>query len=353
MKRVLIVKMSSMGDVIHTLPALTDVHQRYPDIEFDWVVEPGFAEIPLWHKAVKNVIKAPLRRFRQSPWQTYQAKEWHQLVKQLGYTHYDKVIDAQGLVKSALISLFTKGERCGFDNKSAKEPIASLSYHHRHFVAKDQHAVVRVRQLFAKCFDYDVPTTPPDYGINPEKLATLSYGDNTLIFLHGTTWPTKHWPEQYWCELASMACNAGYTILLPWGNEREHERAKAIKQFCDKQGLTQCIVLPKLSLAQITSLIAKSKAVVAVDTGLGHVSAAMATPTISLYGPTSPALTGAYGPHQHHLTVDASCSPCFSKTCLRGKQFEIMPPCFESISPLKVWQALEKALPMPQLIMEA
>ncbi len=352
MKRALIIKMSSMGDVIHTLPALTDVHRLYPDLTFDWVVEPSFAEIPKWHVAVRNVINAPLRRFRNAPWQTYQAKEWHHLVNQLRYSEYDVVIDAQGLVKSALIANFTKGPRYGLNWQSAREPVSSLGYHHKLGVAKNQHAVERVRELFAQVFHYAKPTSAPDYGIDRNKLTNISYGDNTLIFLHGTTWPTKHWPVAYWCELALIAAKAGYDVLLPWGSETEKERAHTIKRYCDENGFTNT-VLPKLTLGELTSLIAKAKGIVAVDTGLGHVAAAMATPTVSVYGPTSPGLTGAYGPNQHHLAVDAACSPCFGKTCKKGGHFSVMPPCFESLPPIKIWQALVRAMDAaPLTIME-
>lgn len=349
MKRALIVKMSSMGDVIHTLPALTDARRFYPDLSFDWVVEPGFAEIPKWHKGVGKVICAPLRRFRKAPWQTFKAKEWHQLKNQLQYTQYDVVIDAQGLVKSALIANFTKGKRFGLNWQSAKEPIASLAYHHKIGVAKNQHAVQRVRQLFAQVFHYPMPSDAPDYGIDKNRLTEISFGDNTLIFLHGTTWPTKHWPTAYWCELAVIASRAGFSVLLPWGSEAEKERAIKIKNFCENKGFDGVMVLPKLTLGELTSLIAKAKGIVAVDTGLGHVAAAMATPTVSVYGPTSPGLTGAYGPNQHHLTVKASCSPCFGKTCKKGEHFSVMPPCFESLPPLKIWQALLGAMELSPL----
>ncbi len=345
MKRVLIVKMSSMGDVIHTLPALTDARNIYPDIEFDWVVEPSFAEIPKWHKAVKTVIPAPLRKLRKAPWQTFMQGEWHALHKRLCYTSYDAVIDAQGLVKSALVAKFAQGQRFGFDRSSAREGIASVIYHKKIAVPKGQHAVERVRQLFANIFHYPNPTTPPDYGIDKQRLADISYGNKTILFLHGTTWPTKHWPENYWCLLAHRAASEGYQVLLPWGNDNEKSRAEKIKQYCYENAIDLLPeVLPKLSLGELTSLIAKARGIVAVDTGLGHVAAAMAVPTVSLYGPTDPKLTGAYGPKQHHLQVQASCSPCLARVCKQGTHFAVMPPCFESLSPEKVWNALLSAM---------
>lgn len=334
-----------MGDVIHTLPALTDAKSVYPYIKFDWVVEPSFAEIPKWHRAVKEVIPSPLRRWRKSPWQSYKQGEWHAFIRCMRYASYDLIIDAQGLMKSAFISTLAKGKRVGLDRQSAREPLASLFYQQSMFVEKGQHAVERVRQLFAKALSYPIPQTPPDYGIDKNRLVSLSYGDNTVIFLHGTTWPTKHWPEQYWQQLAHMLGKDNVQVLLPWGNEQEKVRAEGIRHFClEKKINVVPMVLPKLSIAELTALIAKAKGIVAVDTGLGHIAAAMAAPTVSLYGSTDPGLTGAYGPNQQHLQVNASCSPCLSRQCKQGENFAVMPPCFESLPPEKVYQELTKMM---------
>ncbi|MFI4937007.1 MAG: lipopolysaccharide heptosyltransferase I [Candidatus Berkiellales bacterium] len=347
MTRVLIVKMSSMGDVIHTLPAITDAKRALPEIEFDWVVEPGFAEIPKWHPAVKEVVELPFRRWRKQPWQTFKQGMLGTFLRQLRQNKYDRIIDAQGLMKSALITWFAKGRSFGPDFHCAREPFASLAYQQKVRIAKvtEQHAVVRMRQLFAKVLNYPLPETPADYGIDKSKLASISYGDNVIIFLHGTTWPTKHWPQNYWQELGVLVAKAGYKILLPWGNEIEHTRAQSIYDFVKQSGaevLPQ--VLPKSTLSEVTSLIAKAKGVVAVDTGLGHIAASMATPTVSLYGPTDPILTGAHGPSQVHLSSDFSCAPCLSRKCRHGPDLEIMPPCFTRLPPEKVWQALQKAI---------
>lgn len=342
MKKVLIVKMSSMGDVIHTLPAITDAKAAYPDIEFDWVVEPGFAEIPSWHPAVKQVISAPLRRFRKMPWQTFKQGEWSKVSKQLREKSYDRVIDAQGLLKSAMLSSLAKGRRVGLHFDSAREKVASLFYHQRIPVPWQQHAVERVRQLFAGALNYELPKAPPQYGIDASRLPTLSYGNNTVLFLHGTTWTTKHWPQSFWEQLAYIVAQNGYQVLLPWGNEAEKTRAEAIKQYCEKFSIEMIpMVLPKHTLAELSTLLSQAKGVVAVDTGLGHMAAAMAVPTVSLYGPTSAKLTGAYGPWQRHINSTLACSPCFGRECKQGQAFAVLPPCFESVTPRAVWQGLQ------------
>jgi len=342
MKKVLIIKMSSMGDVIHTLPAITDALNADPSIQFDWVVEPGFAQIPTWHKAVGKVIHAPLRRLRQLPWQAVVTGEWRDFIKALRKNRYDLIIDAQGLLKSALVSFTARGKRVGLDYQSAREKLSSLFYQQRISVPWQQHAVERVRQLFAGALNYPLPKTPPQYGIDVTRLPSLTYGSNTILFLHGTTWPTKHWPETFWEQLAYLVAMGGYQVLLPWGNEVERARAAAILHYCKSHRAdTLPVVLPKHTLAELTTLLSHAKGVVAVDTGLGHIAAAMAVPTVSLYGPTSAELTGAYGPWQQHIKSTLDCSPCLKRECRFGDEFKVKPPCFESIAPRTVWHELQ------------
>ena len=106
--RVLVVKMSSLGDVIHTLPALTDAAAAIPGITFDWVVEEGFAEIPAWHPAVDTVIPIALRRWRKHPWRDFRGPQWRACRQALRRQHYDAVIDAQGLLKSVFVARLVK-----------------------------------------------------------------------------------------------------------------------------------------------------------------------------------------------------------------------------------------------------
>lgn len=339
--RVLIVKTSSMGDVLHTLPALTDAQQAFPEVQFDWVLEPGFAEIPRWHPAVREIFPVSIRHWRKHFWQSLWQGDIKKQLSALRQTQYDIVLDAQGLIKSACLTRLAKGKRLGLDFSSARERIASLAYQGRYHVPKDQHAVERVRQLFAKALGYSLPVDPPNYGIDKTRLVPAPFDENYLVFLHGTTWATKHWPEIYWQALAHLAAKENHLVLLPWGSEQERLRAISIQENAIRQGCDVVPkVLPKLSLSEITSVIAKAKGVVAVDTGLGHIAAAMAVPTVSLYGATDPKLTGAYGPSQYHFCAKYACSPCLSRACHQQGQFAVTPPCFESLSPQKVWQTL-------------
>ena len=138
--RVLLVKTSSLGDVIHALPALTDAARAIPGITFDWVVEEGFAEIPTWHPSVGNVIPVAIRRWRKNLWETIKSGEWRRFKQRLRAEKYDLVIDAQGLLKSALLTRYVKAPVAGFDRDSAREPLASRFYQRRLAVARGQHA---------------------------------------------------------------------------------------------------------------------------------------------------------------------------------------------------------------------
>ena len=293
--RVLLIKTSSLGDVVHTLPALTDAARAIPGIQFDWVVEEGFAEIPAWHPAVAQVIPVAIRRWRKHLWQTFKSGEWQRFKQRLGDTQYDLVIDAQGLLKSAWLTRYVNAPVAGLDRDSAREPLASRFYDRAYAVPREQHALERTRQLFAHALGYTLPTGMGDYGLNRALLAD-SAPPPYLVFLHGTTWASKHWPEACWRELAEQMSAQGWAVRLPWGNDSEKARAERIAA-----GIEHAAVLPKLNLAGVAKVIAGASACVAVDTGLGHLAAALDVPSISLYGPTLPGRVGAYGRSQIHL----------------------------------------------------
>ncbi|WP_392559435.1 lipopolysaccharide heptosyltransferase RfaC [Orbus mooreae] len=297
-KRVLIVKTSSMGDVLHTLPALTDACNAIGDIKFDWVVEENFAQIPSWHFAVDRVIPVAIRRWRKNWFAKSIRAERKQFIKQLQLQQYDCIIDAQGLIKSAfLITRKARGPKHGLDRKSAREPIASWFYDQKHFVAKELHAVERIRSLFAQSLGYTLPSETGDYAIAKHFLSALPDDNGRyLVFLHSTTRDDKHWTEQAWRNLITLIEPTGYKIKLPWGSFHEYERSVRLAD-----GFSHVEVLPKLSLAEVATILAGAKAVVSVDTGLSHLTAALDRPNITLYGPTDPQLIGGYGRNQNSL----------------------------------------------------
>ena len=346
--RVLLVKTSSLGDVIHALPALTDAARAIQGITFDWVVEEGFAEIPTWHPAVGKVIPVAIRRWRKNIWQTIKSGEWRRFKQSLRAEKYDLVIDAQGLVKSAWLTRYVNAPVAGLDKNSAREPLASRFYQRRLAVARGQHAVERLRQLFAVALGYDLPKGLGDYGLDVERLIELPRNKPYVLFLHGTTWDTKHWPELYWRDLALRMADKGVEVRLPWGNPAEKARAERIAN-----GLSNAVVLPKLNLAGVARVLASASACVAVDTGLGHLAAALDVPTISLFGPTNPGLTGAYGKVQIHLASDFPCAPCLQKKCTYQptaqdqQRFDLKnewPLCFTRLNPERVASRLSTLL---------
>ncbi|TWI54197.1 heptosyltransferase-1 [Pseudomonas duriflava] len=346
--RVLLIKTSSLGDVIHTLPSLTDASRIFPGIRFDWVVEEGFAEIPSWHPAVAQVIPVAIRRWRKNMYKTLASGEWARFKTRMRETPYDVVIDAQGLLKSAWLTRYAKAPVVGLNRASAREPLASRFYDRTCQVAWGQHAVERVRQLFAQALSYPLPDSIGDYGLDHGRLALTQPDVPYVMFLHGTTWATKHWPERYWRELAEVIQAKGWHVQLPWGSESERARAERIAV-----GLENVTVLPKMSLAGVSRVLAGAKACVAVDTGLGHLAAALDVPTLSLFGPTDAKLTGAYGRSQVHLTSDWVCAPCLQKQCTYApteedrrlfKVAEEQPLCFSRVNPARVFASLEKLL---------
>ena len=356
--KVLIIKTSSLGDLIHTLPALTDAVAAIPDIRFDWVAEETFAEVPTWHPAVERVIPVAIRRWRKAWVKSWRDGEISNFRQDLRQQEYDLIIDAQGLFKSALLARMARGVVVGLDAESAREPGAARLYKRGIRVARDLHAIERVRSLFAQALGYAPRDTDPDYGIDGKgsesNLAKSLNSTNQkqinltptpheksgekpyLVFLHGTTWTTKLWPLEYWVELARTAAAQGYDICLPWGNRDEQERAQ---QIIRQSGSGE--LLPRQTLTDMASRLAWADGVVGVDSGLAHLAAALSTPAVTLYGPTRTDLTGARGRLQINLQAKFECAPCMRRECDYYGTAEVVPACFSRLPPVDVWATLK------------
>lgn len=341
--RVLIVKTSSLGDVVHTLPAVTDACATRPDVRFDWLVEESLAEIPGWHSGIERIIPVALRRWRTHPARARRSGEWQRFKTALEEHRYDRVIDAQGLIKSAWISRLARltgtGRRCGPDWASAREPLAALAYGDRRRIPTGRHAVARVRDLFSQCLDYPRPESEPDFGLDRLRLGASPPQGEYLVFLHGTTWPTKLWPVDYWMELASLAAAQGYEVYLPWGSEEERVRATAIAEKSPRSRVPE-----HMPLSAVAALLAGARAVVAVDTGLSHLAAALNVPSVSIYGATRPGLTGTVGLGQRHVTADFPCAPCLSRRCRYRGLAAVTPACYQTLPPERVWREVQALL---------
>lgn len=293
--RTLLVKTSSLGDVIHALPAVSDAVTALPDMRLDWAVEEDYADLAALHWGVAagavNIIPVALRRWRRRPWGR-QREEWRNLRERLQHTGYQRVIDAQGLIKSAWLIRGLK-QRCGYDSASVRERLAGLAYDHRYAVALDQHAVDRIRQLVALALDYALPSSLPDFGLGRWQRPQPDAG---VMLLHGSSGDHKLWPEPCWRELIERLAESGIRCALPWGSQAEEERARRLAE-----GVATAQVLPALSLSALQVSLQRYGAVVSVDTGLGHLAAAQGIPCVSLYGPTDPRRIGTLGVSSVHL----------------------------------------------------
>lgn len=332
----LLIKLTSMGDLVQALPALTDAQQAIPDIQFDWVVDESFAEIPRWHPAVSATIETAHRRWRQALRHTWRGGEFSAFVKTLRAKNYSAVIDAQSNLKSACATLLARGTRHGPNSQSVREYGAQFAYHRRYAIDKNQLAIERTRQLFAQVFDYPPPATAPDFGLAntpwpaPEiELPARPY----LVFVHNASWNSKSWQTGHWRQLLHMAGAAGFNVLLPWGSQQEHEQAQRIAANC-----AHAQVLPRLSLTQIASIFLQSCGAICVDTGLAHIAACLDIPTLTLYGPTDPALIGATGDRSKFLVAEGfACIPCYKKLCTVGDYRGPEAQCLKALTTEKVW----------------
>lgn len=328
--KVLLVKTSSLGDVFHTLPAVQDAYRQVDGIEFHWVVEEGFSEVPEWHPAVTRVIPVAWRRWRKTLGDPATREEMKHFYQSIRREKYDLVLDAQGLIKSAVFTRLARGPKAGLDRTSLREPLAALAYKHRYRVPKGQHAILRTRQLFARAFNYRLPSSLA-YGIDKSRWARPDIEADYWVFLHGTTWVTKLWPESFWRELAQLGVNAGRKVVLLWGNDEERERAERIVD-----GIDGAQVLPKMPLNDVSAWLAHAEGVVGVDSGLSHLAAALEMGMIAIFGATDATLTGVLGPRCEIISSRLDCAPCRSKQCLLNDPGEIQPPCYREITPERV-----------------
>jgi heptosyltransferase-1 len=292
MQRILIVKTSSLGDVIHCLPVINDILQHAQQAHIDWVIEESFADIPRLHPQVKNVFTVAMRRWRKALFSINTWQEISEAKHLIQQNQYDTIIDTQGLLKSALIAKQAYGVKHGYDKNSIREPLASWFYDKTYAISYNQHAVTRNRALMAMSLGYMPPKNAPDYGINvsnsmPASLMGIGLQTGTIIALHGTSRDSKLWPIENWVGLGKLLAQQNLNLALPWANEAEFKRANEIANQ-----LKNATVLPKLSIAELAGVIANSEAAIGVDTGLSHLAAALNIPTIAIYTDTNPALTG-------------------------------------------------------------
>lgn len=286
--RLLIIKTSSLGDVVHALPAVTDIAAARPGWQIDWVCEQAFADIPALHTGVARVIPCAIRKWRGSWWSGPTRREISRFKDALQEFSYETVLDLQGLLKSAWIARQASGERHGYAWGSARESLATLVYGVRHAIARNQHAIARNRQLAAAALGYR-PDGEQRYGV------VVAAGENPepgpyVVALHATSRADKLWPEGDWRTLFARLSKRGLRIVLPWGTPLERERSERLAA-----GIDGAVVPARMAPRELAGLFAGARMVAGVDTGLLHLAAAAGAPALAIFGPTNPALTGVLG----------------------------------------------------------
>jgi heptosyltransferase-1 len=294
--KVLIVKTSSMGDVIHTFAAVEDARRKRSDVSFDWCVEEAFAGIVALHPAIGKIHTVAIRRWRKRPLAGSTWREAVGLRRALRDCRYDLVIDAQGLLKSALVAKQAAAPIAGFDRASAREPSAARFYDHRYPVARDLHAIERTRRLFGLALDYEPDLSTLNSGIVPPPGNPTGIAGKTAFLLHGTSREDKKWPVGNWMETARLVAARGMTPVTTWSNGSEKAVAEAIAE-----AVPQTVLVPKSPLAEIAATIGRSTLVIGADTGLTHLASTFGLPTVAIFLATEPGLTGPRGPYSSTL----------------------------------------------------
>ena len=291
--RVLLVKTSSLGDVIHNLPVASDIRRALPHADIDWVVEEGFAEIPRLHPAVDGVLPVAMRRWRKSPFASSTWRELAAFRRAVRQADYAAIVDTQGLIKSAVLVAQARGKKYG--HARPRETLAALGYDMAIDVPRNQNAVQRNRQLAAAALGYALDDLPLDYGIAapPLQAGWLPPGEYAVL-LTATSRADKEWPEADWRALGTALIASGLRCVLPGGSEPERQRAARIAQ-----SLGHAVAAPAMKLSELAGLMAGARLVVGVDTGLVHLAAALGRPTLALYCASDPELTGVLADTPH------------------------------------------------------
>ena len=287
--RVLIVKTSSMGDVVHALPALSDLLHHLPGASVDWLVEAPFAAIAQLHPGVKRVLPMAWRKWRRHLAQPATWRAMAALRSALRSEPYDLVLDLQGLLKSALWGLQARGPVVGYDRKSVREPLAALFYQRTARVSRELHAVTRCRQLTAMLVGYPMPTAAPDFGLRVPPMVWQP-PEPYAVLIPNASRPEKLWPEARWVAVGRKLLARGWTPVVVWGNDPEQTMAERIAADCTGT------VPPFLKVGEMAAVLVGARCVVGLDTGFSHLAAALGRPTVGIYCDHEPGLAGITGP---------------------------------------------------------
>ena len=313
--RILLVKLSSLGDIVHTLPAVQDILLAMPGAQIDWVVEKAFAPLLTQVQGINRIIPCELRRWRKSWWAAQTRNEWRAFKADLQQQSYDAVIDLQGLTKSALVArlatLAPTGKRYAMANQtdgSGYEAATRWAADVAIALEPHVHAVARGRLLAAKALGYstDAAKKSPIYGLKVPVAQSKSAqaAPKKIAFIHGTSRQDKTWPVQNWVALGKRSAANGYQVTLVHGSAQELATSQAIATQ-----LGSCAtVLPLLSLDALTSELAQCTGAIGVDSGVSHIAVALGLPHVQIYNFDTAWRTGPLG-SAHQVSVFAQPEP--------------------------------------------
>src|SRR5215510_1265020 len=302
MANILFIKTSSLGDVIHHMPALTDARSARSDATFTWLVEEEFAPLVGLHPATDEVIPVAWRRWRKSVYAPATMVEMRDSLRAIRARQYDEIVDTQGLLRTGLLTRIARGRRHGYDASSIREPLASQFYDIRYRVNRGLHAVERNRTLSGMALDY-VAQGAPDFGLDRARFR--GNRSRYAVLLHATARTEKQWPEAHWIALGRrLGGDQGFELVLPWGNGPERMRSEAIAH-----NVPGARVPERLPLDQMAKLIGGAQFVVGVDTGLLHLAAALAVPLVAIFTGSKPGLTGPVGAGRISILGDDGMPP--------------------------------------------
>jgi heptosyltransferase-1 len=289
--KVLIVRTSSLGDLVHMLPAISDMAKQVPELKIDWVVESAFTEIPSWHPAINQVIAVSHREWRKAWWKPSVWAARRAVLQRIQDAQYDVVIDMQALLKSIGLVRAVRGVKHGLDWRSAREPICSLFYDRKHRVAFWQPAVTRQRLLASQVWGYDV-SGEPDFGLQHfvHRAQTNPTDEPYAVIMACASRADKLWPAERWQQIFDRLQRHGLTLKLLSGNAAETAYSQDLIL-----GRDQAIVLPRMGLTQVAGVLSGASIMVGLDSGLTHLSAALGRDTIGIYQASTPMRTPLTG----------------------------------------------------------
>ena len=309
MAEILFIKTSSLGDVVHHMPAITDARRHLPDARLAWVVEEDYAPLARLHPGVDEVIPVATRRWRKSLLTPATWREIGRFRATLRARSFAAAIDTQGLLRTALIAGAVRGIRHGYDRASIREPLACQFYDVRHRVEWRAHAIPRNRTLCGLALGYEAKH-PLDYGLVRAAIAGTATVRPYAVLIHATAKPGKLWADAHWVAVARGVGDRGFDVVLPWGAAAEHVRSEAIAvaagidqghgQGHDQgdgrgHGRGHGQVPDRRPLDAVAALIAGASFVIGVDTGLVHIAAALGVPLVAIFVDSEPGLTGPMG----------------------------------------------------------